>query len=81
MSQFSKHVQVKVKCFSCNLHFIICTWHPENHTSDKLTCPECGQNKGAFTMWAEEVSAPICTVVPGRAQLTGIAFPVPPEKT
>ncbi len=80
MSLFSKHTQVKCKCFSCNLHFVICTWHPERHTADKLTCPECGQNKGAFTMWVEEVSAPICTVVPGRAPLAGMVLPFFPDK-
>lgn len=74
MSQFSKHTQVKVKCLACSLHFVICTWHPERHTAEQLTCPECGQRCGHFALWAEEVSAPICTVVPGQARLTAIAF-------
>lgn len=77
MSQFSQHTQVKCKCSRCQLHFIICTWTPDLHTPDKITCPECGQREGAFAVWVEEVSAPICTVVPGRATLAGISIPTP----
>ena len=66
----TKHTQIKAKCLRCGLHFVICTWHPERHTADTITCPECGQKDGMYCVWEEKVPDPIFTVVPGPANLT-----------
>lgn len=79
MSQFAKHQQVKAKCLVCNLHFLLCTWTPDKHATESLYCPECGQHDGLFCLWREDVPAPICTVVPGRAQLCGMGLEFNPK--
>jgi len=70
----TKHTQVKCKCAACQLHFIVCTWHPEKHSAKSLYCPECGQCVGKFTVWSEAVPQPIFTVVPGAARIEGIGI-------
>lgn len=62
----TKHTQLRCKCLGCNLHFVVCTWHPEKFTKGTVHCPECGQT-GAFLIHFKEVDAPIFTVVPGDA--------------
>ncbi len=61
------HAQIKVKCLSCALHFIVCTWFPDRHTFDSLYCPECGQHSGNFALWKEDVAQHIHMAVPGNA--------------
>lgn len=68
----SNHTQVKLKCMKCGLHFVICTWHPERHSSGDAYCPECGQQDGSFLMWHEESEKHIFQVVPGEAVFAGI---------
>lgn len=63
------HTQLKIKCRKCGLHFIIATWHPENHTRKDIICPECGQKEGLYAIFSEEVALNICEVVPGTAKL------------
>ena len=41
-SDDSGHTQLKCKCVSCGLHFIILTWEPETHKAESIVCPECG---------------------------------------
>lgn len=49
----STFLNVKVKCLSCSLHFIICTWFPNQHSAKTMICPECGQRKGQFLVWKD----------------------------
>ncbi len=63
-----KHTQLKVKCLTCNLHFILCTEHPERHNAKTLYCPECGHHAGEFATWTEVVAGPIYKQVPGNAK-------------
>lgn len=65
-----KHVQLKAKCLKCNLHFLICTEHPETYSKETLFCPECGQHEGNFVTWSEVGPGPIYREVPGDAPLT-----------
>ncbi len=70
LSMGDNHTQLKAKCISCDLHFVVCTWYPEQHSTKTLHCPECGQNNGKFITWSEAVAEPICFMVPGQASMT-----------
>jgi predicted RNA-binding Zn-ribbon protein involved in translation (DUF1610 family) len=35
------------KCRACTLHFVLFSWSPSRHTSETITCPECGA-RGRF---------------------------------
>ena len=59
---------VKAKCMACGLHFVVCTWYPENHTGDKLYCPECGQHRSGFLVWHQKMFGFIFQTVPGIGQ-------------
>lgn len=61
------YTRIKAKCMACSLHFVICTWYPENHTEQSLYCPECGQHQGRFLVWREKVTGFIFNEVPGHA--------------
>jgi hypothetical protein len=63
-------IKLKAKCLACNLHFVVCTEHPERHSTTTLHCPECGQHDGAFFTWSEAVAEPIYNEVPGQAAAT-----------
>ncbi|HXH20444.1 MAG TPA: hypothetical protein VNN10_00330 [Dehalococcoidia bacterium] len=63
------YFQVKAKCLSCGLHFIVCTHEPERHGRLSLTCPECRQAEGSFAVWRERVAGFIFQTVPGGAVL------------
>jgi hypothetical protein len=65
-----KHTQLKAKCLTCDLHFIVCTEHPEKHSQASLHCPECGQHTGQFLTWSQVVGGPIYRTVPGEAKPT-----------
>jgi ssDNA-binding Zn-finger/Zn-ribbon topoisomerase 1 len=69
------YTQLRVKCMKCGLHFIICTWFPEQHAPTTMYCPECGQHpgkrgNGTFSVWQAEVEGFIFQAVPGEAELT-----------
>ena len=55
------HTQLKIKCLRCKLHFVICTWKPEEHTIDTIHCPECNQfgKDSRFVIWQETLPIPI----------------------
>jgi hypothetical protein len=67
------HSQLKVICFDCNLHFILCTERPETHHAKTLHCPECGQREGRFFLWLDVVSEPIFAVVPGATPIADVS--------
>ena len=69
----SGHTQLKCKCISCGLHFIMLTWEPETHKAESIICPECGV-KGYKMVWAERIDSHIFQVVPGSAELSDIAM-------
>ncbi len=71
------HTQVKFKCFSCGLHFVVCTWEPEKHNASSAHCPECGQHRGEFLVWKEDSKRPIFEIVPGAAVFVDFG---PPRK-
>ncbi|MEK4792278.1 HNH endonuclease [Bacillus sp. FSL K6-2971] len=66
------YTQKKVKCLECGLHFIICSWNKETHNSSTITCPECGQKKGNYLVWAQQKFGFIFQDVPGNAMLYDI---------
>jgi len=67
------YTQLRVKCMKCGLHFIVCTWFPEQHATTTMYCPECGQHEGTFYIWQAEVEGFIFQAVPGSdADLSGI---------
>jgi len=70
------HTQLKVKCLSCSLHFIILTWHPEQHATTTIHCPECGRQgvDACFIIWSEPSTKQIYEVVPGSSQMTGMSL-------
>lgn len=63
----AKFTEVKVKCMSCSLHFIILTWYPERHSVQTVICPECGQRNGGFIIWRQRAFGFIFQHVPGNA--------------
>ena len=67
----SSYVKVKVKCLSCSLHFVVCSWYKSKHTAQTLYCPECGQHEGQFMVWEATVPGPIALEVPGNAADVG----------
>lgn len=67
MATTPAYTRVKAKCLNCSLHFVLCTLHPERHTSASLYCPECGQHDGDFALWSESVTGVISGEVPGAA--------------
>jgi hypothetical protein len=68
-SAAGRFTMTKVKCLTCSLHFIICTWHPERHRRANVTCPECGSRNGRFAMWQQQQFGDIFRHVPGTARL------------
>jgi DNA repair exonuclease SbcCD ATPase subunit len=68
----STFTKVKAKCLVCGLHFIVCTWSPDDHTAASLRCPECGQRSGRYIVWKEPGPGFIFQHVPGGAKLTEI---------
>ena len=65
----ASHWQIRAKCFTCGLHFIVCTDRPQAHGRRDLFCPECGEHRGAFAVWIAEVEGAIWQTVPGDAAL------------
>ncbi|MBU8580158.1 MULTISPECIES: HNH endonuclease [Bacillus] len=63
------YTQKKIKCLACGLHFIICTWNKHLHNSSTIICPECGQKKGDFIVWAQQKFGFIFQEVPGNAKI------------
>ena len=63
------YTQLRVKCTLCGLHFIICTWEPDQHDMSTIYCPECGQHKGDYLVWKADVEGFIFQAVPGDAEL------------
>ena len=63
----ARHTQIKAKCLSCSLHFIVCTEDPKRHSAQTLHCPECGQHEGNFVVWQEPSYQFIFQVVPGAS--------------
>ena len=63
----SAYSRVKAKCLGCSLHFVLCTWHPEQHSAKSLYCPECGQHEGQFLVWIERALGVVGQEVPGNA--------------
>lgn len=73
----AKYMQKKVKCLDCSLHFTIHSWKPEGHKAKDLHCPECGQSRGHFIVWAQQKFGFIFDEVPGRAaawDFTGVSL-------
>lgn len=71
------YTMVKAQCFSCHLHFVVCTWYPERHARETLHCPECGQHDGNFIMWYQRMFGFIFETVPGRGQsVAGATTPI-----
>ena len=66
------YTQLRVKCMGCGLHFIVCTWTPEQHAATTMYCPECGQHMSKFIVWKAEVKGFIFEAVPGDAELDTI---------
>ena len=60
-----EYQQIKIKCFRCGLHFIVCTEDPGRHSAATIHCPECGQAEGEFVLWRENVPGFIFEAVPG----------------
>ncbi len=58
------HVQLKLRCLKCRLHFIILTENPKAHDRRSIICPECGQKEGKYMMWREDSDLPIFRFVP-----------------
>lgn len=71
------HTQLKCKCLMCNLHFIICTEHPERHSQHTVHCPECGKHDKGMVLWGEKKAGFIFETVPGNAGLIGVLMPGP----
>ena len=71
----AKYTRKKIKCMMCSLHFVICTWEPDLHTSKNIHCPECGQKGEGFVVWAEQVFGFIFQEVPGHAGLYDMHIP------
>lgn len=63
----STYFRFKIKCLSCSLHFMVCSWYEHRHTADSLHCPECGQHNGLFMVAVEIVAGTIDQDVPGAA--------------
>jgi hypothetical protein len=61
------YTRIKAKCLDCTLHFTLCTWFPQRHHAGSLHCPECGQRRGHFLVWSEQVAGQIYEEVPGAA--------------
>jgi len=59
------HLQLRVKCLHCSLHFIICSWFANLHTPESICCPECGK-RGKCIVWAHQSEDFIFQVVPGK---------------
>jgi hypothetical protein len=55
MGDYVGYWRIKAKCLQCQLHFLLCTWKPNQHDGSTLHCPECGQHSGQFIVWREEV--------------------------
>lgn len=66
---YGKYTLIKCKCLNCDLHFIICTWYPEKHNINAITCPECGKKNGKFLKWRENSFGFIFELVPGNSGL------------
>lgn len=61
--------QKKVKCLSCGVHFIVCSWYSDKHNRLSLYCPESGQHHGNFLVWTQQKFGFIFQDVPGNASL------------
>lgn len=66
MATDAEYWRVKAKCMQCSLHFLLCTWSPEQHSASTLHCPECGQHAGNFMVWREQAPGYIFETVPGK---------------
>ena len=64
------YTRLKAKCLACNLHFVVYSERPEQHSRESLHCPECGQHRSQFLTWRDEDSGEIREEVPGLASLT-----------
>lgn len=74
-------ITVKAKCMACGLHFVVCTWEPENHNARTLHCPECGQHRGAFMVWQQRMFGFIFQTVPGSGtEIAGTSMRLKPKK-
>src|ERR1700722_9684654 len=63
----------KMKCLSCSLHFVVCSWSADwfAQHENKCFCPECGST-GSKIHWISTTDDPIFAIVPGGAHLDGI---------
>ena len=66
-SSEARFTMKKIKCLSCHLHFIICTWYPDRHRAENIICPECGQRSGHFMVGQQQEFGYIFQHVPGHA--------------
>jgi len=57
----------KAKCLDYSLHFILCSWHPEQHNTSSLHCPEYSQHQGRFMVWSQRTLVFVVEAVLGDA--------------
>ena len=59
------HYEIRIKCLSCSLHFIVLTWNPGWNERDEIHCPECGETTTKLVSDPIENESEIYTKVPG----------------
>ena len=60
------HTQLKFKCKTCGLKFIVLTWYADWQLDRAHYCPQCG--KKDHIIWVETCEAQIRDIVPGNAR-------------
>lgn len=65
---YGSYSLIKCKCLNCSLHFVLCTWQPELHSRDSITCPECGEKNGNLIVWKQNTFGFIFELVPGNSK-------------
>ncbi len=68
------YTQCKVKCLTCGVHFIICSWYQDRHDCENIFCPECGSKNGRFIVWKQKKFGYIFEDVPGNAVVSDIHY-------
>lgn len=59
------HYQYRLKCMSCSLHYIVCSWNDDWLSNTTPVCPECGHKGSSFALRVSEMKEQIYEVVPG----------------
>lgn len=75
------HMQYKIKCFNCGLHYLVCTWDDQPGEDGEMIaltdkawphvhnkggfCPECGHVGGKKLIWMGAEPTNIFEVIPG----------------